>query len=132
MIYFYLPAEKKAVVERFGNVINSSSPALFLAGAKKLHETFIIHPPKAGDEIGKMDGRFLLALEPKEKSVSVTRIVVAVDAVDYTIRALSLYDWTGNRSDIEFFKMEVNGKPDESLFKFIKPAGVELLETPKF
>lgn len=131
-VYIYYPADKRAMAEPLGNIINERSPALFLAGGKKLRELFRIKPPRAGDESGKMDGRILLSLEPREKSGSVTRIVVAVDAKDYTIRALTLFDWAGNRSDTEFLEMEINGKADDRLFIFNKPDGVELLNTPKF
>ncbi|MBI3794815.1 MAG: outer membrane lipoprotein carrier protein LolA [Nitrospinae bacterium] len=131
-VYFYVPSEKRAIVEQMGNVINSRSPALFLAGGRRLEEIFVVKPPQKGDEIGKMDGKILLSLEPKEKGVSVSRMVLAVDAADYSVRAISLYDWAGNRSDIEFLGMEINGKIDHGQFVFKKPAGVELLDTPKF
>lgn len=131
-VYFYVPAEKRATVAPLGGIINDRSPALFLAGGKKLAEIFTIKPPRPGDETGELGGRIFLSLEPREKSASVTRIVVAVDASDYTIRALSLFDWAGNRSDIEFLDMETNVKLDDRFFRFDRPAGVELLEAPKF
>jgi chaperone LolA len=131
-IYFYVPAEKRAIVEPLGNIIDSRSPALFLAGGKKLEELFIIKPPQNGDEIGKRDGKMLFSLEPREKSLSVSRLVIAVDPADYGIRALSLYDWAGNRSDMEFSGMEINGKIEKERFIFKRPNGVELLDTPKF
>jgi outer membrane lipoprotein carrier protein len=131
-VCIYVPAEKRAITEPLGNVINDRSPALFLAGGKKLRDIFVIKPAQPGDEIGKMDGKIFLSLAPREKSASVTRIVVAVDAEDYTIRALSFYDWAGNRSDMEFSGMEINGKINAEQFVFKRPRGVELLDSPKF
>jgi len=131
-IYFYVPAEKRAVVEPLGNVINAHSPALFLAGGKKLRDIFVVKSAQTGDEIGKMDGKVFLSLTPREKSATVTKMVIAVDAVDYAIRALSFYDWAGNRSDMEFSDMEINGKINGEQFLFKRPKGVELLDSPKF
>lgn len=130
-LYFYLPAEKQVMAEPLDNVVNSRSPALFLVGGKKLNEIFVIKPVAENGDDSRMDKGISLALEPKEKSISVTRIVISVDARDYTIRALSIYDWVGNRSDIEFSGMKINEEADNGVFQFTRPAGVELIEPPR-
>ncbi len=119
-------------MEPLDNVVNSRSPALFLVGGKKLRELFAITPRPKGGDGGRTEAGISLTLEPKEKSISVTRIVINMEAQDYTIRSLSLYDWVGNRSDIEFSGMKVNEQVDDGVFKFTRPSGVELIESPKF
>lgn len=128
-IYFYVPSDRQVMVEPLGNILTSRSPALFLAGSHKLSEIFRIElePPANKD---KMKDDIKLLLVPKEKSLSVTRIVLSVKRDDFTISAFRLYDWTGNSTEIEFTEMKINGNIDERVFTFNKPVGVEILEMP--
>lgn len=128
-IFFYVPADNQVMVEPLGKMLNSRSPLLFLAGDRRLSDLFFI---ELADEANKdnMDDGHVLNLRPREESVSVTRIVVGVDGKDYTIRSLTLYDWAGNRTEIEFSDMEINGMVSDEIFKFEKPKGVEQVEMP--
>ncbi|MFQ5433155.1 MAG: outer membrane lipoprotein carrier protein LolA [Nitrospinota bacterium] len=129
-IYFYVPADRQVMVEPLGNVLTSRSPALFLSGSYKLSEIFRIELEPAGDK-DRMKGDIKLSLVPKEKSLSVTRIVLSVKSGDFTISAFTLYDWTGNRTEIEFTEMKINGRINEAVFNFNRPAGVEIMEMPR-
>lgn len=127
--YFYVPKDKQVMVEPLGRLLDSRSPALFLAGNKKLAELFEIELEPEPNKY-KMDG-IRLMLRPREKSLMVTRIVVGVDRGDFTIRSFTLFDWAGNRTEIEFFNMKINVKIDNEKFVFIKPKGVERMEMPR-
>lgn len=128
-IYFYVPKDKQVMVEKLGNMFTSRSPALFLAGNRKLSELFNIDLDKTPNK-DRINGQVALSLLPKEESISVTRIVVRVDPEDFTIRSFTLYDWAGNRTEIEFFDMKINEEISDSVFKFEKPKGVEQVEMP--
>lgn len=127
--YFYVPRDRQVMVEPLGRLLDSRSPALFLAGNKKLAELFDIELAPASDRY-RMGGIRLL-LRPKEKSPMVTRIAVSVDEKDFTIRSFTLFDWAGNRTEIEFLNMEINVKVDNEKFIFVKPKGVERMEIPR-
>jgi len=128
-IYLYMPDEKQVIVEKIGNIINSSSPALFLAGGRALRDIFTIR--LATDENkDRMGAGIRLELIPKQESISVTRIIVAVDAKNWRIRSFSIIDWAGNRTDVELFDIQVNKSLDDGLFTFKAPKGVEAVKLP--
>ncbi len=129
-IYFYIPSDRQVMVEPLGNILTGRSPALFLSGGHKLSEIFRMELEPAADE-DKMKGYIRLSLIPKEKSLTVTRILLRVKSGDYTISAFTIYDWTGNRTEIEFTEMKINGRISESVFTFNRPAGVEVVEMPR-
>ncbi|MEE8483746.1 MAG: outer membrane lipoprotein carrier protein LolA [Nitrospinota bacterium] len=135
-IYFYVPADRQVIVESLKNILGASSPLLFLAGEKRLDELFTISLENglsdglAGDENKDKIHYVELNLEPKEKSVSVTRMVIRADAKDYTIKSFTLYDWTGNHTEVVFEDMKINGNMDDGTFVFKRPKGVEMIESP--
>lgn len=129
-LWFYFPAEKQVVTQDIRGALNSGSPALFLAGGKRLAELFNIKFLRGGENGGTISPG-ALSLEPKEPSLTITRIVVRWTD-DYTVRAFTVHDWTGNRSEVEFTDVKVNPVVDEKTFRFSAPKGVEVLETPKF
>ncbi len=130
-LFFYVPADRQVVVEHIGKVLTSRSPALFLAGNRKLSDIFRIELETAANE-AKIKNEVELTLFPKEKSLTVTRIILRVSREDFIVSSFTLFDWTGNRTDIEFTEMKVNGKLNEKRFVFEKPEGVEMIEMPKF
>ena len=129
-IYFYMPSDRQVMVEPLGNILTSRSPALFLAGSHRLSEIFRIKLEPADDK-DRMGSDIKLSLVPKEKSLTVTRIILSVKSGDFTISAFTLYDWTGNRTEIAFTEMKINGKINEEVFTFNRPAGVEVVEMPR-
>ena len=129
-IYFYVPSDRQVMVEPLGNILTSRSPALFLVGNHKLSDIYNIELEPPSDKV-RMDDNIKLLLVPKEKSFTVTRIVVRVKSGDFTIRAFTLYDWIGNSTEIEFTEMEINGRINEKVFTFNRPVGVEIIEMPR-
>lgn len=129
-IYFHIPAERQVTVQPLTNALNSRSPVLFLAGGKRLREIFRI-TVVPGPNDSKIPQASLL-LEPKEKSLTVTRITIRVSTEDYTITSFTLHDWTGNRSEVAFTDMTVNGPVADEAFSFTRPKGTEVIEVPKY
>lgn len=129
-LYLHVPADRQVTVQPLTNVLNSRSPALFLVGGRRLREIFrITVVPRPNDS--KIPEASLL-LEPKEQSLTVTRIVIRVGTEDYTITSFTLHDWTGNRSDVVFTDMAVNGPVADKAFSFTPPKGTEVTEVPKY
>lgn len=129
-IYFHIPAARQVTVQPLANALNSRSPVLFLAGGKRLREIFrITVVPSPNDS--KIPQASLL-LEPKEKSLTVTRITIRVSTEDFTITSFTLHDWTGNRSEVSFTDMTVNGPVADKAFSFARPKGTEVIEVPKY
>ncbi len=129
-LYMHVPAQRQVIVQPLANALNSRSPALFLAGGRRLQEIFRVAVVPRGND-SKMN-EAALSLEPKEESLTVTRIIIRFSTDDYTIRSFTLHDWTGNRSTVAFADMEVNGPVADAAFAFKRPAGTELIEAPKY
>ncbi len=129
-LYLHTPADRQVTVQPLENLLTSRSPALFLAGGTPLRENFrITVVPRPNDS--KIPQASLL-LEPKEKSLTVTRIAIRVSTEDYSIISFTLNDWTGNRSEVVFTDMEVNGPVADKAFSFTRPKGTEVIEVPKY
>jgi outer membrane lipoprotein carrier protein len=129
-IYFHFPSDRQVLVESVDNIIDSRSPVLFLAGKYALKELFRIRLERR-DEKDKMNHSIRLELIPKEKSVSATKVVLTVDDKSWNIRSFSIFDWTGNRTDIEFIGAKINGKISGEEFRFVPPKGVEIMQMPR-
>ncbi len=129
-LYFHVPADRQVTVQPLENLLTSRSPALFLAGGTPLRENFRITVVPRPDD-SKIDEASLL-LEPKERSLTVTRITIRVRREDYTITSFTLDDWTGNRSEVAFTDMEVNVPVADKAFSFTRPKGTEVIEVPKY
>jgi outer membrane lipoprotein carrier protein len=129
-IYLYVPKEMQVMVEALGGILGSRSPALFLAGGKRLTELFHIElePERNKDKINSVA---VLNLVPKQKTVNITRIVLRVGMNDRLIRSFTVHDWTGNKTRIVFSHTKVNNEIDERIFRFKTPPGVEEVEIPK-
>ena len=128
-LYLYIPDENQVLVEKIGNVINTSSPALFLAGEYALKEIFTIRLA-TGENKDRISKDIRLELIPKKESISVTRILIGVDSKNWRIRSISIIDWADNRTDIEFFDIAINGDMNDDSFNFKTPKGVETVKLP--
>lgn len=128
-IYFHFPSDKQVLVESIGNIIDSRSPVLFLAGGYKLRELFTIRLESSGEK-DKMAELVKLELVPKERSVSATKIILTVESKSWDIRSFSIFDWTGNRTDIEFTYRKINNNVGDVEFKFKAPLGADIIQMP--
>jgi outer membrane lipoprotein carrier protein len=128
-IYFHFPSDRQVLVESVGNIIESRSPVLFLAGGHALKELFTIRLERQGRK-DRMERGIRLELIPKEKSVSATKVILTVDGNTWDIRSFSIFDWTGNRTDIEFTDIKINKKVGGEELKFVPPDGAEIIHMP--
>ena len=129
-LYFQFPSDHQVLVESVGNIVDSRSPVLFLAGGIALKELFTISLEQSGRK-DRMEGDIRLELIPKEKSVSATKVILTVDGKSWNIKSFSIFDWTGNRTDIEFANMKINETIGGNEFKFVLPDGSEIIHMPK-
>lgn len=129
-LYFQFPSDHQVLVESVGTIVDSRSPVLFLAGGHALKELFTISLEQSGRK-DRMEGDIRLELIPKEKSVSATKVILTVDGKSWNIKSFSIFDWTGNRTDIEFANIKINETIGGNEFKFVLPDGSEIIHMPK-
>ena len=83
-----------------------------------------------------MGGIRLLTLLPKSREGdagrSLQKIVLEVFPKTYFIRAISLYEVSGNVANFEFSSLQSNIGLGDSLFDLKLPDGVEVVKAPVF
>lgn len=99
----------------------SGAALQFLLGDGQLLESFAV------EAIGCEAGRVHLDLEPKADA-TYERLGLVADRKTGDVVATSVTDLFGNRTRIEFEDLKVNAQPDPSVFDFVVPEGVELIE----
>ena len=98
----------------------------FLAGLGRVRDSFTVrflNPANKTDGAG----RFVLDLTPKSPTPLLTRLVLAVDPKDHTVRQAVLYDQFGNTVTMTFNKITVNPGLPDSLFVFTPPPGAAVV-----
>jgi outer membrane lipoprotein carrier protein len=99
----------------------SGAALQFLLGDGDLLEEFDVTATACDAE------RVSLELLPK-KDASYERLGLVAARGTGDIEATSVVDLFGNRTQIRFERVEINQSPDESVFEFQVPDGVELID----
>jgi outer membrane lipoprotein carrier protein len=97
----------------------SSTPAALLAGKSDIEAAFTL---VAG---GTQDGLAWVNAEPKSKDTGIDRVRLAFTG--NLLAAMELYDSFGNRTRIDFSKLERNVKTDARDFSFTPPKGADVV-----
>ncbi|MFQ5481807.1 MAG: outer membrane lipoprotein chaperone LolA [Nitrospinaceae bacterium] len=121
-LWLYLPEDGQATKMKIDNVYSSNTPALFLAGRGSLTESFNV------GQVLTRETSYKITLFPKNPEGSMDRLVVWADKKSYQIIGSSVYDKLGNRTDMRFREIQVNPDLPDSIFRFIPPEGVEIID----
>jgi len=120
-LWSYVAADKQA---RKMLVKDSQMPTAlaFLTGKGDLAKEFnlvLLDPAKSGFE-----GGYVLDATPKVATNLYTHVLFYVDGATYQVRRVLIVDGQDNRNRFDFTKPTVNGKVDDTRFKWSPPAGV--------
>jgi len=96
------------------------TPALLLSSGGALDESFVI------TETGADSGLEWLQLKPKEQQSNFTMMRLAFD--EKTLRVMELVDSFDQTTRLLFSELQRNPRVDGALFKFVAPAGVDVIE----
>lgn len=102
------------------NEMLENSPALFLIRQQPLSESFNII------ELGEKEGLDWLRLTPIKVDSPVEYIELALD--DHFLHYMELADSLGNTTQLRFEQSQVNHKIKSSIFRFIPPEGVDVID----
>lgn len=118
-LWIYLPDEKRAIRQNFGQLPFAISPDMFL---KDYEENF--HAAITKEEKDKVE----ITLTPKEEIEIYKKITVTIHSKKFEINAIAIIDETGSESKFEFDKIEINKKISKNLFEFNPPEGTTIDE----
>ncbi len=96
------------------------TPMLLLSSGGALDDSFVI------TESGADSGLEWLTLKPKAQQTNFTMMRLAFDA--QSLRVMELVDSFDQTTRLTFSEMQRNPRIDSSLFKFVAPDGVDVIE----
>lgn len=117
-LWIYDPELEQVVLKPLDQALGAT-PIALLTGERPLQEQFNIV------ELGNMDGREFLQLEPKVKDTDFGLMLLALS--DKGLEAMELKDNLGNVTRIELLQPKLNTSIDNSLFDFKPPKGVDIV-----
>jgi outer membrane lipoprotein carrier protein len=123
-VYSYFPEQKRVQVSKFKETDDLRAPFAFLLGKLDFHEQFSKFDMTVNDS-----GTKIVAF-PKSDKLLYTEISFEV-APDFTIKRLSVKGQDGSSTDYVFENEKKNVKFSDAMFRFVPPAGVEVVDLNK-
>lgn len=117
-IWIYDVELKQVTVRKAGQAI-SGSPAALLAGSNELEKNFTLA------EAGEADGMNWVEATPKADESGFEKIRLGLVGTD--LKAMQLHDNFGQTTHIQFSRLERNPVLPAATFKFVPPAGVDIV-----
>jgi outer membrane lipoprotein carrier protein len=121
-LYFYQPEQNQVIKSPLKNAFRSDIPLSFLLGIGNLKKDFNA-TLKSSDE-----NQHVLSLEPKGDWGGFSEVLVGVSRTTSDILWVSIRDAASNVTSIRFSGMRKGVGVQESLFRFLVPDGVDVVE----
>jgi len=120
--WFYQPAENQVIKTPFQQTFSSTTPASFLLGVGRLTQDFTIALKGETTEV------YSLRLTPKKDPEAVGFLDFEVSTKTFDILQASVTDPLGNITRLRFSNIDRTASPEDSLFRFTTPPGVDVVE----
>ena len=117
-IWIHDPELQQVTVRKAGQAIGGS-PAALLSGSNELEKNFTLK------EAGEADGLAWVEATPKVSDSGFERVRLGFSGSD--LRAMELLDSFGQTTLIHFTRLERNPALPAATFKFVPPAGVDVV-----
>lgn len=116
--WIYDPELKQVTVRKMGQAIGST-PAALLSGSNDLEKNFSLR------ESGEADGLSWVEALPKSQDSGFEKVRLGFAGSD--LRAMELFDNFGQTTQVRFSRIERNPALPATLFKFVPPAGADVI-----
>ena len=125
-LWIVQPADNQVLKAPLQNAFESRTPVSFLLGVARIEKDFRATLLSPGE-----DGRLRLQLDPANaEDGSLGSVILDVDPDTYDVQAATIRDPLGNTTRVALVDVERNGAVDESLFRFERPSGMDVIEAP--
>lgn len=125
-LWIVQPADNQVLKAPLANAFESRTPVSFLLGVARIEKDFratVLSPAESG--------RLRLQLDPlNSEDGSLGALILEVDPQSYDVAAATIRDPLGNETRVELKDMRRNEEIDASLFRFERPAGMDVIEAP--
>jgi outer membrane lipoprotein carrier protein len=120
--WLYQPAERQVLKTPFQEAFRSNLPVTFLTGVGHIDKDFAVSVTRQTDET------YYLRLTPQQDADAVGTLELAVQADNFDIIQVTVTDPLGNVTRLSFSNIDRNAAPDDALFHFTVPDGVDVVE----
>ena len=117
-VWLYDPDLNQVTVRTIGKALGSS-PAALLAGSREIEKAFSLSDESRGDDV-----EWVLAI-PNDKESGFEKVKLGFK--NDTLIRMELYDSFAHVTNIEFSKFERNPKLAPQSFRFVVPAGADVV-----
>jgi outer membrane lipoprotein carrier protein len=121
-IYSYFPSDRQVTVSRVPSDLESTTPALFLAGKADIARDFVAELAPS-----PVEGTIGLKLTPRKPEANVDYFIVATERPGLQILGLAARDAQGGDSTLVFSNLKENQGISDKEFAFRIPKGVDVV-----
>ena len=121
-LWVYKPDDNQVMIGKAPSFFGDGKGAGFLSDMKLICEKF-----KVNFEKEKSDHDYVLKLLPKEQTIGIAKIYLAVSKTTFKIKKIITLNEYDDETVIELVNSKFNLNLDESLFRFIVPEGTDVI-----
>ncbi len=121
-LWVYRPDDNQVTIGKFPSFFGDGKGAGFLSDVKLIRKKFSI-------TFGKnRSNYYILKLLPTDKSLDLSLIYLSISRKTFDIVRIVTYNSYGDETGIEMSDIHFTQKPDDSMFDFEIPEGVDIIE----
>jgi outer membrane lipoprotein carrier protein len=121
-LWVYKPDDNQVMIGKAPSFFGDGKGAGFLSDMKLIREQF-----KVSFEKEKSDHDYVIKLLPKEQTVGITKIYLAISKITFKIKKIITLNEYDDENVIELINSKFNLNLDKSLFSFIVPEGTDVI-----
>lgn len=121
-LWVYKPDDNQVMIGKAPSFFGDGKGAGFLSDMKLIREQF-----KVSFEKEKSDHDYVIKLLPKEPTVGITKIYLAISKITFKIKKIITLNEYDDETIIELINSKFNLNLDKSLFSFIVPEGTDVI-----
>jgi outer membrane lipoprotein carrier protein len=122
-MWIYRPADRQVMVGRAPDFFGQGKGAGFLSDIRQIRDSFNITLAEA-----QSDGYHRLLLRPLKPTPELAEIILSVAKTTYQVDQVITHNAYGDETRIVLEKYQFNLDPDESLFNFNIPEGIDVIQ----
>jgi outer membrane lipoprotein carrier protein len=122
-MWIYRPADKQVMVGQAPEFFSGGKGAGFLSDIGQIRKSFDIQLQKS-----KSTDHYRLRLLPKSPTADLTEIILLVNRSDFLVQQVLTYNSYGDETRIQFSEYQFNRNPKDSLFTFVIPDGIDVVQ----
>lgn len=122
-LWIYRPEDKQVMVGRAPEFFKDGKGAAFLSDIRKLRKSFSVHLQPADS-----DAYHRLRLVPKNPSPDLADVILSVAKSNFQVDQVVTHNRYGDETLIVLNNYQFNLNPNEELFQFQAPQGVDVVQ----